>query len=247
MTNATDDENSIEENGFLPPDVTIDDTKASDEKIMTWIEHLSEMRSRLLATAVFFVVAFAAAYPFAGHVLDVLIIPLSAAMKIEGGTRRVIFTSLTEGFLTRLTLAGFAAVFLTFPFFLFQVWQYVRPALYPRERQSVLFILFASPFLFLTGGAFVFFVVMPAAFRFLLSFQNLSQTDAVLPVVIGNFIAGAIISVLAAIIIALSPDLYTAERVLNGVLYGLFVLAAVMLVIVIVKISRKKKSTAEEK
>ena len=78
-------------------------------------------------------------------------------------------------------------------------------------------------------------------------FLGLKFKDAVLPVVIGNSIAGAIISVLAEIILALSPDFATAAAVLNGVLYGLFALAAIMLIIVIVKISRKKKSTAEEK
>lgn len=74
-------------------------------------------------------------------------------------------------------------------------------------------------------------------------FLNLKFKDAILPVVIGNFIAGAIISVLAEIILALSGNLI----VLDYVLYGLFALAAIMLIIVIVKISRKKKSTAEEK
>jgi len=74
-------------------------------------------------------------------------------------------------------------------------------------------------------------------------FLNLKFKDAILPVVIGNFIAGAIISVLAEIILALSGNLI----VLDYVLYGLFALAAIMLIIAIIKISRKKKSTAEEK
>ena len=74
-------------------------------------------------------------------------------------------------------------------------------------------------------------------------FLNLKFKDAILPVVVGNFIAGAIISVLAEIILALSGNLI----VLDYVLYGLFALAAIMLIIAIIKISRKKKSTAEEK
>ena len=78
-------------------------------------------------------------------------------------------------------------------------------------------------------------------------FLGLKFKDAALPVVVGNFIAGAIISVLAAIILALSPDFATAATVLNGVLYGLFALAAIMLILVIINISRKKKSTADEK
>ena len=77
-------------------------------------------------------------------------------------------------------------------------------------------------------------------------FLGLKFKDAALPVIIGNFIAGAIISILAAIIIALSPDFFTAEKILNGVLYGLFALAIILLAVVIIKISRKKKS-AEEK
>ena len=78
-------------------------------------------------------------------------------------------------------------------------------------------------------------------------FLGLNFKDAVLPVVVGNLVAGAIISVLAEIIIALSPDVFTAGRILNGVLYGLFALAAIILIVFIVKILRKKKITAEEK
>ena len=78
-------------------------------------------------------------------------------------------------------------------------------------------------------------------------FLGLKFKDAVMPVVVGNFIAGAIISLLAEIIIALSPSVAVAGAVLNYVLYGLFVLAAVILVVVLVKILRKKKSSAEVK
>lgn len=78
-------------------------------------------------------------------------------------------------------------------------------------------------------------------------FLGLKFKDAILPVIIGNFIAGAIISVLAEIIIALSSDFVAAKAILDGVLWGLFALAAIMLIIVIIKILRKKKSTAEEK
>ena len=78
-------------------------------------------------------------------------------------------------------------------------------------------------------------------------FLGLKFKDALLPVVIGNFIAGAIISALAEIIIALSPSVETAGAVLNYVLYGLLILAAVLFIVAVVKVLRKKKSTAEEK
>ena len=173
-----------ENNGFLPPDIIDEDVDKREEKMMTWIGHLSELRTRLLKVAGFFLIALFAVYPFSQKVLNVLMLPLAHAMKAEGGSNRLIFTSLAEGFLTHLSLACFCAVILTFPFFLFQFWQFLKPALYPDERRSVKRVLCVAPLLFACGGVFVFFAVMPAAFAFLLGFQSLTQIDNALPVVL---------------------------------------------------------------
>ena len=153
----------------LPPETDDADTALT----MSWVAHLTELRSRLLKTLAFFAAAFALCYPAAHTVLDVLFLPLQRAMDVSGGTHRVIFTSLAEGFLTHVALAAFAAVFLTFPFFLYQAWRFVAPALHPSEKKAAAFVMATAPFLFVAGVLFSFYVVMPAAFRFLLGFQQL--------------------------------------------------------------------------
>lgn len=167
---------------FLPPDIVEAEENPETALMMNWLEHLTELRSRLLKTIVFFLVSFCAVYPFVQHMLDFLFLPLQNAMTSVGGTHRVIFTSLAEGFLTHVTLAVFSAVFFTFPYFLYQVWLFIKPALHPLEKRVTMFVMGSAPFLFVIGILFSFFAVMPMAFRFLLSFQQLSETT--LPVML---------------------------------------------------------------
>lgn len=165
-------------NEFNPPDLIED-----DKCLMTWAGHLTELRGRILKTLFFFVFIFIVLYPFSGRILDVLTIPLARAME-NGGSHRMIFTGLAEGFVTHLKLSAFGAAVLTFPFLAFQVWRFVSPGLYPNERRFVRPVFIVSPVLFVSGGAFVFFGLIPVAFRFLLSFQQLSTPENVLPVVL---------------------------------------------------------------
>lgn len=152
--------------------------------LMTWVGHLSELRSRLLKTFVFFVLSFAVSYPFGNAVLEFLSLPLARSMQAVGGSGRMIFTGVAEGFVTHLKMAGFSACLLTFSFAAFQFWRFVSPGLYDSEKRFVRPLFFAAPVLFLCGGAFVFYVVMPAAFRFLLGFQQLTASAEALPVVL---------------------------------------------------------------
>lgn len=168
-------------NDVLPPDVV---EKKDDEKLMSWTGHLSELRDRLLKTFLFFTAAFCALYPLSGCVLDVLMTPLARATGQVGGSGRVIFTGVAEGFVTHLKLSAFAAVIFTFPFAAFQTWRFVAPGLYEKERAFVRPIFFLSPVLFAAGGLFVFYALMPVAFRFLLSFQRLAAEKDALPVVL---------------------------------------------------------------
>ena len=170
-------------NDFLPPDIS-DETVENTQSIMTWAGHLAELRARLLKTLLFFTVVFLVLYPFAEKILDLLMHPLMQTMEKTGGSRRVIFTGLAEGFVTHLKLAAFAGAVLSFPFAAFQIWRFIMPGLYPNERRFIRPIFITSPVLFASGGLFVFFVLTPVAFKFLLSFQQLSVTENVLPVVL---------------------------------------------------------------
>ena len=111
-------------------------------------------------------------------------LPLAQAMQKTGGSRRMIFTGLMEGFVTHLKLSAFGAAIVSFPFAAFQAWRFIAPGLYENERRFVRPVFWASPVLFAAGGLFVFFALMPVAFRFLLSFQQLTSAGGALPVVL---------------------------------------------------------------
>ena len=170
-------------NEIYPPDI-IDKKGENEDSLMTWAGHLTELRSRLLKVLFFFILAFAVLYPFSGKILELLMLPLAQAMEKTGGTQRMIFTGLAEGFLTHLKLSAFGAAILSFPFLAFQAWRFISPGLYPNERRFIRPVFAASPLLFALGAVFVFFALMPVAFRFLLSFQQLTAAQNALPVVL---------------------------------------------------------------
>lgn len=168
---------------FFPPDLT-DEKNENQESLMTWTGHLTELRGRILKTLFFFILFFILLYPFSGRILDLLMLPLAQIMQKAGGSQRVIFTGLAEGFVSHLKLSAFGAAIISFPFLAFQVWCFIAPGLYENERRFVRPIFIASPVLFFLGALFVFFVLMPVAFRFLLSFQQLAGAGNSLPVVL---------------------------------------------------------------
>jgi sec-independent protein translocase protein TatC len=102
-------------------------------------------------------------------------------MESVGGSQRMIYTHLAEGFLTQVQVALFAAAFITFPVFANQLWRFVAPGLYRHEKRAILPFLFAAPVLFFLGGALVYYVIMPLAWTFLLGFQT-TAADGVLPI-----------------------------------------------------------------
>lgn len=128
------------------------------------IAHFSEFRKRLLRCLVFFLVSFLIAYNFAELAFSFLSAPL--------GETKMIYTGLTEGFFTYLKVAYFVALFLSIPYCLLEFWGFIAPGLYEVEKKSILPFLILTPFLFYLGGAFVYFLVMPNAWQFFLSFQS---------------------------------------------------------------------------
>jgi len=139
---------------------------------MPLMEHLLELRRRLMFAALGFVVAFALCYGFSLEIYDVLMRPLARVMAEVGGTQRMIYTALTEGFFTQVKVAAFGALFLSFPVLATQLWLFVAPGLYKHERNAFLPFLIASPLLFILGAMLVYFLVIPLAWTFLLGFQT---------------------------------------------------------------------------
>ena len=142
------------------------------EKKSTVSEHLIELRSRLLKSIIFLLITFIICYIFSDKIYNFLVDPYAQAVKDDGNNRRLIFTALHETFLTYLKLAFFAAFFFSCPLILMQIWKFVAPGLYKDEKLALLPFLIATPVLFLLGGMLVYYLIMPLAIKFFLSFET---------------------------------------------------------------------------
>ena len=153
----------------------VDNVTPEDEihdKEMSLLDHLAELRRRLLWSAVAFLIAFAISYHFAARIYDFLAAPLAHAMEARGEKPEMIYTALYEAFFTYIKVSIFAAAFLSFPVIATQLWLFIAPGLYKREKQAMLPFLVVTPILFFAGGALAYYVIFPAAWRFFLSFQS---------------------------------------------------------------------------
>ncbi|WP_430512375.1 twin-arginine translocase subunit TatC [Pannonibacter phragmitetus] len=135
------------------------------------IEHLIELRSRLLKSVIAFIIMFVVCFYFATDIYNILTVPY---LKAVGTTKHVemIFTAPQEWFFTQMKLALFGALFLSFPVIASQIYMFVAPGLYKNERRAFLPFLAATPVLFLMGACLVYFFVMPMAMGFFLSMEQ---------------------------------------------------------------------------
>jgi sec-independent protein translocase protein TatC len=139
----------------------IDETKAP------LLQHMVELRRRLLVSLAALVGAFFLCLYFAKPIFAVLVQPLLAA-----GQGKLIYTDVFEAFFTEVKVALFAALMVCFPVFATQIWRFVAPGLYVKEKKAFLPFLLMTPFFFGGGAAFAYFVAMPWALKFLLSFEG---------------------------------------------------------------------------
>ena len=144
------------------------------------VEHLLELRKRLFIVLVGIIIAFVACYAVADIIFNFLVDPLAEAFHGEEG-RRMIFTGLHEAFFTKIKVAFFGAMFVTFPLLAAQLWKFVAPGLYHNERSAFLPFLIATPVLFLMGAALVYYFVIPLAWAFFLGFEQIGG-DGTLPI-----------------------------------------------------------------
>ncbi|MBI3440216.1 MAG: twin-arginine translocase subunit TatC [Proteobacteria bacterium] len=147
---------------------------------MPLLEHLLELRQRLIYSFVAFVLASLLCYHFARDIYAFLVRPLAEVL--QGENRRLIYTGLTEAFFTYMKLAIFAGGFLSFPVIAVQVWMFVAPGLYKNEKKAFLPFLVATPALFLIGAAFVYYFVIPVAWKFFAGFESLAPQNNGLPI-----------------------------------------------------------------
>lgn len=146
---------------------------ARQNKIMGFYEHLEEFRSRLMRCLTVFFVGFIGAYFVSDYVLEALKAPLFAALPET--ERKLYYTGLFENFLTHLKVAGYSGAVMLSPYFFYEIWAFIAPGLYPKERKMVVPFVTAASGFFIGGALFAYFVLFPVGFKYFVTYG--SPTD----------------------------------------------------------------------
>lgn len=149
-----------------------------DDSRAPLLDHLIELRRRLIWSLWAYVAVFIVCYIFAEDIYHFLTRPLADALGHDP-TRRMIYTGLYEAFFTYVKVAAFAALVISFPLIAIQIWKFVAPGLYRHERKAFLPFLVATPVLFIMGAAFVYYFIIPAAWQFFLSFETTPESGGI--------------------------------------------------------------------
>jgi sec-independent protein translocase protein TatC len=152
-------------------DRTADDEAEIEKSKAPLLDHLIELRRRLIWSLLAFVVCFAVCFAFAKYIYAFLTWPLAEALKGQPNDH-LIYTALYETFFTYVKVGMFGGICLAFPFIAAQLWLFIAPGLYRNERRAFYPFLIASPILFIAGAAFVFFIMLPYAIHFFLGYQT---------------------------------------------------------------------------
>lgn len=211
-----------------------------DETQAPLLDHLIELRNRLVKCVLALGIAFAVCLYFADDIFGILVRPLAQAFP-QGAEGKLIYTKLYEAFFVNIKVALFAAFFVSFPIIANQLWGFIAPGLYAKEKKAFLPFLIATPVLFSMGAALAYFLVMPAAFKWFLGFEG--DTQGGIPVealpAMGDFLDLVMHFVLAFGISFLLPvlllllnraGLVTREQLTKArryVIVGIFIVAAV--------------------
>lgn len=211
----------------------IDDSKAP------LLDHLIELRSRLMKCVWALVICGAVCFYFSDKLFAFLVQPLREAF--GEGEGRLVYTKLYEAFFVQVKIAIFGAFCLSFPIIANQLWAFVAPGLYAKEKKALLPFLIATPLLFTTGAALAYYVVMPTAFHFFLGFQGssgglaveaLPSTDAYLTLVMQFILAFGISFLMPVLLMLLNRAGMVSRAQLIGLrrymIVAAFIVAAVL-------------------
>ncbi|MFZ2998072.1 twin-arginine translocase subunit TatC [Sphingobium sp.] len=211
----------------------IDDSKAP------LLDHLIELRGRLLKCVYALLLTGAVSFYFSNELFAILVHPLKEAFGTGGG--KLVYTKLYEAFFVQVKIAAFGAVCLSFPIIANQLWAFVAPGLYAKEKKALLPFIIATPFLFALGASLAYFVVMPMAFHFFLEFQGnssglqveaLPSADAYLGLVMQFILAFGICFLMPVLLMLLNRAGFVSRAQLIGMrrymIVAAFILAAVL-------------------
>ena len=168
---ASEPENLPIQSESTPPATPEDkvEEEEADDRPMGLMDHLSELRGRLVRCCLAVMVGFIACWAVVDPIFDALVAPLLSVLP-DGS--HAIYTTLPEGFFTRMHIAFVAGVFVSSPAIFYQVWAFIAPGLYEEEKRSIIPVAVMSAFFFVSGGAFCYFVVFPNAFAFFMSYAT---------------------------------------------------------------------------
>jgi len=141
------------------------------------IEHLTELRSRLILSVLAFLICMVCVFPFSKYIFNFLAMPITELLAVQNQANDLIFTGLQQGFMVNIKISFFGGFIVSFPFIGFQIWRFIAPGLYKKEKLAFLPFLIASPLLLIIGAAFAYYIVLPLAFNFFLSFQNTTDLN----------------------------------------------------------------------
>jgi sec-independent protein translocase protein TatC len=143
-----------------------------EESSAPLIEHLAELRTRLIRASMAFIVAMILCFTVATPIFDFLSKPICHALAERGQDCSLVMIKLQEGFFVAIKISFLGGFALSFPFIGYQLWRFVAPGLYRTEKNAFLPFLIASPFMFFLGAAFAYYIILPLAFTFFLGFQQ---------------------------------------------------------------------------
>lgn len=155
------------------------DTNEIEDSSAPLIEHLAELRTRLIHSAVAFIIGMVICFTVWNPIFNFLTDPLCQTMAQRGqDSCGLILIKLQEGFFVAISISLFGGLILSFPYISYQLWRFIAPGLYKNEKNAFLPFIFASPIMFFIGSSFAFYVVMPLAFDFFLGFQQSGDVGA---------------------------------------------------------------------
>ncbi|WP_240824855.1 twin-arginine translocase subunit TatC [Desulfovibrio sp. UIB00] len=233
---APEPENLPIQSESTPPATPEDEVEEeeADDRPMGLMDHLSELRGRLVRCCLAVMVGFIACWAVVDPIFDALVAPLLSVLP-DGS--HAIYTTLPEGFFTRMHIAFVAGVFVSSPAIFYQVWAFIAPGLYEEEKRSIIPVAVMSAFFFISGGAFCYFVVFPNAFAFFMSYA----TDSIVAMPkISDYLSFVLKLILAFGLVFEMPlfafflarmGIITAElmrRVRRYAILGIFIVAAIL-------------------